>query len=74
MLEDKIDVIESEIKEEKDLELVKIDVNLLENQQGKYTNLLNNQQDGFDYELKNKIYSFNFLESIFVVNIRFVTI
>ena len=49
MLEDKIDVIESEIKEEKDLELVKIDVNLLENQQGKYTNLLNNQQDGFDY-------------------------
>ena len=74
MLEDKIDVIESEIKEEKDLELVKIDVNLLENQQGKFTNLLNNQQDGFDYELKNKIYSFNFLESIFVVNIRFVTI
>lgn len=74
MIENKIDVTESEIKEDKDLELVKIDVNLLENQQGKYTNLLSNQEDDFDYELKNKIYSFNFIEPIFVANIRFVTI
>lgn len=38
MIENKIDVVESEIKEDKELELVKIDVNLLENQQGRYIN------------------------------------
>lgn len=74
MIENKIDVIESEIKEDKDLELVKFDVNLLENQQGKYSNLINNQSDDFVYEFKNKMYSFNFIKPIFVANIRFVTL
>ncbi|MCT7598996.1 hypothetical protein [Aliarcobacter butzleri] len=74
MIENKIDVIESEIKEDKELELVKFDVNLLENQQGKYSTLVNNQSDDFTYEFKNKIYSFNFIKPIFIANIRFVTL
>lgn len=40
MIENKIDVIESEIKEDKELELVNIDINLHENQHGRYINLL----------------------------------
>lgn len=40
MIKNKIDVLESEIKEDKELELVKIDINLHENQQGRYINLL----------------------------------
>ena len=74
MIENKIDVVELEIKEDKELELVKFDVNLLENQQGKYTNLIDNQKDDFNYEFKSKIYNFNFIKPIFVANIRFITL
>ncbi|MFW3399574.1 hypothetical protein [Aliarcobacter butzleri] len=74
MLEDKINQIESEIEKDKELELVKFDVSLLENQQGKYTNLVNNQIDDFIYEFKSKIYNFNFIKPIFVANIRFITL
>lgn len=73
MLEDKFNQIESEILESKELELITFDVNLLENQQGKYTNLINNQLDDFIYEFKNKIYIFNFIEPIFVNSIRLVS-
>jgi hypothetical protein len=74
MIENKIADIELEIKDDKELELVKFDLNLLENQQGKYTNLIDNQNDDFIYEFKNKIYSFNFIKPIFVANIRFITL
>lgn len=74
MIENEINKIRVGLQEDKDLELVKFDVNLLENQYGKYTSLLNNISNDFSYEFINKSYRFNFKKPVFVDNIRFIAL